>query len=454
MMKKIIVHFVLCLLVSAATSHGATTWKWIAYGDTRTNDIEHRQVLDAIQNSSAGYAFIINVGDVVENGWNQTQWDTWQAACDDELGGTHQTQTPPAYMSAPGNHDDLGTGGLTNWNTYLFGQYQQYGNDGKYFVFDYANARFVVLNSEESLTSSQYTLLMQSIGNNPQEWLFVFWHRPIFDFGPKVYEAAIHSTWGVPLYQNGCDIIFTGHAHYYVRTEKLGLDGNPNPPLDATAGTVQIVTGNSGAPLYAVDENHDSNGYMVAYSFDEDQAAFHGYTELSVTGTSMVLRHIRVDGTVMDTTTYTANPKPPTFTVTPTPTLTSTPTSSAASTHVILPATDTPTPTNTYTPSHIPTSAVSPPPVDSRVTRVVLLSNPSRSMVKFVLPGNIIGKVDIGIFNITGEKIADLTHKKTVNSAEVLRWECEHVTSGIYFAVIKVDTVFKERLKFAIGKLR
>lgn len=285
-------------------------WKWIAYGDTRTNDAAHRSVLQSIRNNTLDYKFIINVGDDVEDGNSAYLWNGWKAACDQILGGTGQTNVPPKYMTAPGNHEMLESGGLPNWRTYMSGQVTQFGNDGKYFTFDYENARFVVLYSETATDLAQKQLLVSAVETNPKKWLFAIWHRPIFDFGVKVYEGGIHQNWGVPLHQNGCDIFFTGHAHQYVRSKKLNLNGQMNPPLDPVKGTVQIITGNGGAPLAAVDENHDGNGYLVAYSFDQNASPFYGYTELTVDGDTLFLRHLSASGQVMDQEVYYPNFKP------------------------------------------------------------------------------------------------------------------------------------------------
>ncbi|RPH35522.1 hypothetical protein EHM92_06035, partial [bacterium] len=288
-------------------------WKWIAYGDTRTNDADHRAVLAAMKANTPDYSFMINVGDVTEDGSQSSLWNIWSAACNDILGGTGQSAVPPMYMSAIGNHEQISSAsGLNNWRNYLSGQVQQFGNDGKFFYFDYQDARFVVLNSEDapSSTSAQQIMLLDAIQNNPKKWLFAIWHKPIFDFGVKTYEASIHQNWGVPLYDNGCDIMFMGHAHYYVRSKKLNLNGQMNPPLDPVRGTVQVVTGDGGAPHAAADETHDGNGYMVAYSYDQYTPAFYGYTELNVDGDTLRLRHFSTSGQVMDQEVYTANPKP------------------------------------------------------------------------------------------------------------------------------------------------
>jgi len=284
-------------------------WKFIVYGDSRTFDDFHRSVLQSIVANTPDYEMIYNVGDLVGTGYVTAEWETWQTACDDILGGTGQDNTPPLYMAAPGNHDmtDLGIvdSTLINWKNYLWGQDQLYGNDGLFFVVDYKNVRVIVLNSCADPESEQLEMLMDAIQNNSKTWLFAIWHHPIFDFGPKHYEDLLHRKWGVPLYTGGCDIIFTGHAHYYVRTAKLGLDGEQNPPLDPNSGAAQIVTGNGGAGLYGINPDEDGNGYMVESYTNEH----YGYTELTVEEDSLSLRHILADGTVFDETVYTPNQK-------------------------------------------------------------------------------------------------------------------------------------------------
>jgi hypothetical protein len=297
----------LILLLFSSFGVFAQTWTFIVYGDTRSNDDEHREVLQSMMNNTPNFEFILNAGDVVNNGESSSDWQTWQAACNDILGGTGQGNIPPLYMATPGNHDRVDeTAGLNHWNSYLSGQFQQFGNEGKFFVFDYENARFVILDSDaSSLTGDQYDMLLNAIANNPKTWLFTVWHHPIFDFGPKSYEDEIHDTWGIPLYQNGCDIMFMGHAHYYVRTKKLALNGDPHPPLEPDHGTPQVVAGNGAASLKTVDPDHDGNGYMVANYLKD-----YGYCELTISGNTLQYRHILRDGTVFDEETYTPNPKP------------------------------------------------------------------------------------------------------------------------------------------------
>ncbi len=305
MKQKLRILFVAIIYLLFVTMISAQSWKCIIYGDTRSYDTAHRGVLQSMMNNTPDYKFIINVGDVVATGSSSSDWETWSNAVNDILGGTGQDQYPPKYMAVPGNHDLVHDAGQTNWSNYLSGQVNQFGNDGAFFTFDYENVRFVMLNTEESMTGEQLTMLNNAIENNPKDWLIAVWHQPVFDFGAKSYRDDIHETWGKIFYQHGCDIFFTGHSHYYVRSKKLQLNGDMNPPLDPDHGTAQIVTGNGGAPPYSVNPNEDGNGYMVESYTNE-----RGYTELEFNGKTLYLRHILSDGTVFDTETYTANPKP------------------------------------------------------------------------------------------------------------------------------------------------
>ncbi|MCK5332189.1 MAG: metallophosphoesterase, partial [Candidatus Marinimicrobia bacterium] len=290
---------------------GFEPWKFIAYGDTRNNPprSQHSEVLQSIMVNTPDYKFIINVGDVVDHGEIASEWEGFYQQTSSILGNFVQDQNPPKYLTAPGNHDNTEiSAGLANWNNYLSGQVQQYGNQGKFFTFDYENARFVILDSDRSsMTGVQYAMLMDAIQNNPKPWLFAIWHHPIFDFGEKTYEDGIHDTWGIPLYQNGCDIIFAGHSHYYVRTKKLELNGVKNPPLDPENGTVQVVSGNGGAPIDIPDPSNDGNGYMVAgYSSNDTH---YGYTEMAVGLDTLRLIHYLRDGTILDQAVYIPNSK-------------------------------------------------------------------------------------------------------------------------------------------------
>jgi hypothetical protein len=368
-------------MLTTVTGYGQS-WKWIAYGDTRNNPprTEHKEVLQSMIANTPDFKFIINVGDVVDHGAVTSEWEGFYKESVEVLGTWGQDQVPPRYMAAPGNHDATETSqGLTNWHTYLPGQLNLYGNEGKFFVFDYENARFVV---------------MDTIKNNPKTWLFAFWHHPIFDFGDKSYEDEIHDTWGIPLYQYGCDIIFNGHAHYYVRSKKLALNGEMNPPLDSLRGTVQIVTGNGGAPGDVPIPSHDGNEYLVeAYNTTSSQ---YGYTELTVDADTMSMRHILRDGTVYDEAVYIANPKNPV--------------------------------------NKLEQSEYTLPTENRLYQNYPNPFNPS-TIINYEL--RITTEVELSIYNLLGQKVVRLVSERQQPGYHQVQWDASQMTSGVYYYRIK-----------------
>lgn len=307
--RRIVVLALLAVLYVAAQALVAQDWKCIVYGDTRNNTIYHKEVLASMKKNTADYKFILNVGDVVDHGYTESEWIDWQNTCISFLGGIGQDSVPPMYMSCPGNHDQLlDATGLMLWNKYLPGQKTRYGNDGKFFTFDYQDARFVLLDSEFSPKDGpQRQMLTDALERNPRKWIIVLWHKPIFSYGEKTYQDATNKLWGALLYQRGCDIIANGDAHYYVRTTKLQLNGEKYPPIDTIKGVTIIVTGNGGAPIDVPNPTYDGNSYMIAQYARTNQD--YGYTELHFKESTLSVRHIFRNGSVFDQTTLTPNPK-------------------------------------------------------------------------------------------------------------------------------------------------
>ena len=66
---KVIICIIMIMLLVATLLDEQTSdsWKFIIYGDTRTNDDDHRSVLESISENTNDYRFIINAGDVVGN---------------------------------------------------------------------------------------------------------------------------------------------------------------------------------------------------------------------------------------------------------------------------------------------------------------------------------------------------------------------------------------------------
>ncbi len=205
-------------------------FRFVVYGDTRTNTEVHRQVAAAITGS--GPDIVFHTGDLVGAGRTYGVWDT---EFFDPAGGL--------MLNAPvvpvlGNHEYGGTGPL--WFFYFF---DQPANEG-WFALTHGNVRVVGLNTNVNYSpgSAQYEWLVQefqSAAYRSATWHIALFHHPPFTSTTGHAEDATVRRHLVPLFeQYGMDAVFSGHNHIYERY---------------LYNSVQyIVTGGGGAPLYAL----------------------------------------------------------------------------------------------------------------------------------------------------------------------------------------------------------
>ncbi|MHC4479706.1 MAG: purple acid phosphatase family protein, partial [Planctomycetota bacterium] len=178
----------------------ARPFRFIAYGDTRTNPARHAVVSGAIAREEP--AFVLCSGDLVASGEN---WSDWQAQFFEPA---EPFLRQAALWPARGNHE-----GDAVYYRQLF---DLPGNE-LYYSFDFADAHFVVLDSEnEEAQAAMLAWLEDDLARSAARWTFVMYHRPTFNVGGHA------STWGqedvLPLLErHGADFVITGHSHLYER---------------------------------------------------------------------------------------------------------------------------------------------------------------------------------------------------------------------------------------------
>ncbi|UCG60122.1 MAG: metallophosphoesterase [Phycisphaerales bacterium] len=203
------------------------SFRFVAYGDTRTQPVEHAAVIQAIINSDP--EIVIHTGDLVETGRDYTAWET--EFFDPAYGLMIDTPMLPIL----GNHEYNGTGPL--W----FLDFFSLGNNDEWFAFTYGGVRFIGLNTcvDFSTGSTQYDWLVGELGSGEYAsatWHVVYFHHPPYSATSSHGDDANVKQYLVPLFeQNGVDIVFNGHSHAYERYYNNGI--------------YYIVTGGGGAPL-------------------------------------------------------------------------------------------------------------------------------------------------------------------------------------------------------------
>jgi acid phosphatase type 7 len=138
--------------------------------------------------------------------------------------------------------------------------------------------------------------LDQDLKNTRKPWKIAYWHQSPYDpYRGNDYENTAARERFVPLMEKyGVQVVFSGHYHAYSRTVPI-LRGQEAP---LGQGTVYIISGGGGAILHGVYPS-----LLAAVTASE----YH-YLSAEFLQGSLVIRAIRLDGSVLDTVTIAPPP--------------------------------------------------------------------------------------------------------------------------------------------------
>ena len=225
-------------LPAAARKTPSDHYVFVAYGDTRSDDVVHRQIITEIVKMRP--EFVLQSGDLVAVGKNPAQWTDFDAI-------TRPLRAARiAYYPAQGNHDVLAYNQPHN-PLYRREMRERYDSgNGYHYAFTRHHSRFIVVDSFEDYTpgSPQYRWLEGELakGHKTAVNMFVMFHEGPFSVGPhaRQEDAVTSRQYLHPLFvKYRPRAVFCGHDHLYYRTRRDGI--------------TYIVTGGGGAPLYDPD---------------------------------------------------------------------------------------------------------------------------------------------------------------------------------------------------------
>jgi len=246
------------------------------------------------------FDFILNAGDMCDNGKNFNQWGMAL--------NTYQTLFANSSMFfAAGNHES-GSNALANYFNYTLPLTAQSQDvvDGMYFSFNYGNAHFIVLNTNDAnasgLGAKQLTWLKNDLSANKNaKWKFVLMHKSIFSGGSHSTDSEVVAMRNqlVPLFaDNGVNIVFGGHDHTYTSTHLLDANGNVQQSSSGGSaqytgeGVLYITLGTMGTKFYNYKDNP-----VVSEKFDDDKSILE-------TLTTQTFGKVVVDGDTITFTSY------------------------------------------------------------------------------------------------------------------------------------------------------
>lgn len=225
--------------------------------------------------------FVVHTGDILQtNGHSPEDWN----AKFFDMYGPFIDQIP--FFPCIGNHEYY-RDNATSVRQVFANPANNPERSEKYYSFDYGDAHFVVLDTEEDFLpgSPQYLFLVDQLKNHRRKWNFVISHYYAYNSGGsggfeevRRYLAPIYEAYGV-------DIVFNGHKHNYERFKPI-----TESKIDEHNGVVYIITGGGGAPL--------GNVYPTDLTAASEKS--HHFTHISIEGDTLRGQSIRSDGRQID----------------------------------------------------------------------------------------------------------------------------------------------------------
>lgn len=229
------------------TEPDSTSFKALIFGDSQSLNYEDwSTTAQTAWESHSDAAFFISMGDLVDNGQDETQWNAWFNGITNLLAtvpiapvmGNHEAYSLDWKMARPDYYLSLfalpanGPAGLERYA----------------YSYDYGDVHFIVLNTQlnelhewyPDLLEQQKKWLVKDLSRTQKKWKVVLMHRGVWVYPFNGPLDDIGRSF-VPVFDKyHVDLVFTGHVHSYARTVAL-KNGKPNP-----SGTIYITTGRSG----------------------------------------------------------------------------------------------------------------------------------------------------------------------------------------------------------------
>lgn len=293
--------------VATAPERGSTApFRFVVAGDSRNDAATWAAVARAIGESGADFQMF--TGDAVALGIHQRDWDAWFGA---SAGGVPVADTLARVplMPANGNHDALAVNYVIQFALPQDESAGEQAQGEQWYSFDYGNAHFVVLDSnagDDVIAGAQADWLeadLAAVDREVTPWVFAFHHHPPYSCSTRHgSDRVVREAWQ-PIYdRHRVDFVFTGHDHLYERGKPIrGFQAGSKAgalaeataeglPVDGS-GTVYVVTGGAGAPLYGADDS--------CYHTQLTESVYH-YVVIDIEGPTMRYAAYRLDGSVLD----------------------------------------------------------------------------------------------------------------------------------------------------------
>ena len=280
-------------------------YKALIFPDSQCADYNvWKNVAQSAYERNQDVEFFVNIGDLVDNGEDWTQWRSWFHGADNFLDkiicvpmiGNHEcysrqweVRQPLAYL----NYFELPKNGSKKY-------------ERRYYSFDFGDTHFAVLDSQwdelesisndgDDLIREQKDWLRRDLKSSEKKWKIVMTHKDVLQYRingrPERREGFSDiGTEFMPMFDElGVDVVFTGHLHTYRnRGHIYNFEHNSQGPL-------YILTGIAGDVRYP--------GLWIDHALDiakAPQPEIDNYLTLEVNDDKLEIKCFLADGTEID----------------------------------------------------------------------------------------------------------------------------------------------------------
>lgn len=254
----------------------ARPFRFLVYGDNRTDHVAHAAVVRAI--SAVPSDFLVHTGDMVQSGGSESEWQQFFAIEGELL-------RDRCVFAAVGNHELTApdaSGGLAFLRYFASAEPDGSERAQLYGSFRWSNTRFFLLNAMDAWTGEAPAWLRGELARSLEEpglvhRIAVLHHGP-FSSGKHGGNARLVRGGLVDLLrEHRVELVFAGHDHTYERGEGGGLK--------------YIISGGGGAPLYP---------RRAAAPETQVYEAVHHFVEVAVDGDRVKMVARRASGGVIE----------------------------------------------------------------------------------------------------------------------------------------------------------
>lgn len=272
----------------ALRTPGAGPFRFLAFGDSGAGTPEQRQLAAVMAREQPD--LVLHTGDVAYPHGSFRDFDRAVFPVYAEM------MRRVCFFLSPGNHEYDAPGAAPYFAMHAFPASGVEGRDhGRYYSFDWGNAHFVALDSNQPLvdaaagTGRMLEWLEQDLRATRQFWRIAYLHHPPYPSGWRHDDpaGALVRRHVVPILErHGVQLLLAGHEHNYQRTRPM----RDAVPVEEGRGTLYVATGGGGAMLYDV-------GTRPELAFG---ASAHHYVRGEVADGRLVLQAIGLDGQEID----------------------------------------------------------------------------------------------------------------------------------------------------------